>query len=126
MVKITCATKLKDIKGKETTESVGDLLSQVMWGSRENQARSYVLATKFANATEVELKAEDVVFIKKTMQTLQVAAGGMGQILELMGENMPTEQLILFWGTKTKKMKTTKKEKKEEVKEKKVAKKGKK
>lgn len=86
MVKVNTQTFLQDMKGVDTTVSVGQFLSEVLWNSRDNQARSYVLAKKFATEPEVEIKAEDVVFISKVMTSLGARAGEAGQVLEILGE----------------------------------------
>lgn len=86
MVTVKCDTFLKDLKGKDTTNTIGAFLSECLWNSRENQARAFMLATKFADdkTPEVELKAEDVVFIKKVITTLGARAGEAGQVLILL------------------------------------------
>lgn len=83
-VKVVTSEKLRDIKGVETEMTVGTFLAEVLWNSRENQARSYILAKKFAIEPEVELKAEDVVFIQKVMTTLGARAGEAGQVSVLL------------------------------------------
>lgn len=89
MVKITCGETLKDLKGNETKGTVGEFLAQVLWNNRENHARSYSLATRFADdtRTEVELNAEDVVFIRKAVTSVGARAGEVGQILAILDES---------------------------------------
>lgn len=84
MITITCAKPLTDIKGNDTVATVGSFLSEVMWNARENQSRGFMLAKKFATEDTVELKAEDIVFIKKVINTLGARAGEAGQIFSLL------------------------------------------
>ncbi len=88
MVKVDCKQKLADKEGKPTEQTIGQVLSELMWVSRDNQARSYVLAKKFGSEDFVELKAEDVVFVSKTIATLGVQAGIAGQLLMVLGESV--------------------------------------
>lgn len=83
MVTIKTATKLTDIDGNETPTTVGIFLSEILWMSRENHQRSGDLSKKFRKDKEVELKAEDIEFIKKLMGTVGARAGEVSQVLEL-------------------------------------------
>lgn len=85
MVKITTGTKLKDIKGEKLDNiTIGSFLSEIMWNNRENQARSYTLAVKFATEKVVELKVDDIVFVRSAVIKLGAVAGLAGQIFELL------------------------------------------
>lgn len=84
MVKVQTGEKLRDIHGVETEMAVGSYLAELMWNCRKNPARAYILAKKFATEPEVELKAEDVVFIQETMNTLGARAGEAGQVHVLL------------------------------------------
>lgn len=84
MVKIKTATKLTDIKGVEVKDTIGSFLSECLWMSRKNQSLGYVLAKKFAIENEVNLKAEDIVYIKEVLAEVGAIAGYAGQIIDLM------------------------------------------
>lgn len=78
---------LKDLRGNEIKQEgksvkIGDVVCDYLAMNRENQARSYQLAKKFATDKEVELKAEDVVFIKETLAKSGLPALTVGQIEE--------------------------------------------
>ncbi len=91
MVKVDCAQKILDIDGKETPTTVGMFLSEIMWVSRENQARSGQLAKKFRQDVAVELLAEDADFIAKMIVMVGARAGEAAQVLELLGKG-PKEE----------------------------------
>ena len=86
MIRIDTTTKLLDIEGKETPQTVGMFLSEICWVARENPARAGLLSKKFREPGEVELKAEDAQFIKKTMNMVGARAGESAQVLALLGE----------------------------------------
>lgn len=93
MVKIKTNTVLKDFKGVplkqgEQELTVGDAISIALGGKSSNPTLGYILGKKFANDKEVELKAEDVVFVKKTLEESEVWLGiVVGQIIELLEGN---------------------------------------
>lgn len=90
-IKLDTQNKLLDAQGKETNNTVGRLLAEVLWNSRTNQARSHLLAKKLQVGGTVDLLAEDVVFVKKAMSDLGVRAGDYGQVVELLGETSKEE-----------------------------------
>jgi len=79
--------KIVDLKGlviKDGEKEVimGDMVANALSYSRENPARCYQLAKKFATEATVELKAEDVVFLKGVIEKSGLVALSAGQILE--------------------------------------------
>lgn len=94
-MKLNTKTVLLDFKGKPILESheegaqpirIGEFLSNILSFSHKNPARSYQLAKKLAQEKEVELKAEDVVFIKEVLndENLKIAALTAGQAIALL------------------------------------------
>lgn len=91
MIKINTKIELKNFKGdalKDSSNEVfttGNVLTNILSGSRENPYRSYILAKKFATDDEVELKSEDVLFLKKCIESnILFTALITGQIIELL------------------------------------------
>lgn len=87
MITFNTQKTLKDLRGNELKENdksikIGDVICDHLSMNRENQARSYQLAKKFATDEKVELKAEDVVFIKESLGKLGLTALVLGQIEE--------------------------------------------
>jgi hypothetical protein len=74
------------IKDGEKELLLGDILANALSYSKENPARCYQLAKKFATETTVELKAEDVVFLKGIVEKAGMVSLTAGQILEELGE----------------------------------------
>lgn len=75
MKKIKTNTKIFDVKGKpilnadgDADFTVGEMITNVLSGKTENPHRSYQLAKAFAEKKEVELKAEDIVFLKEEIE----------------------------------------------------------
>jgi len=88
-MKINTQTKLLDLKGKEIKDqqevlTVGIILSNTLSLSQKNPARCYLLAKKFATENEVDLKAEDVVFVKEILEESKMSALIAGQIIEIL------------------------------------------
>lgn len=90
MIKVKTAQVLKNFKGEnlksgEEDLTVGMAVSIVLGGQVSNPSLGWILGKKFATEEEVELKAEEVVFIKKELEvnknwTSLVA----GQLLEII------------------------------------------
>ncbi len=72
------------VKGAEI--AVGDVIANLLSGQGiDNPARAYQFAKKFANDELVDLKAEDVVYIKKQIEgNKNFSALVSGQLLELL------------------------------------------
>lgn len=70
------------IKDGEKELTMGDMVANVLSYSKENPARCYQLAKKFATEDEVDLKDEDVVFLKDIITKSGLVALSAGQILE--------------------------------------------
>lgn len=87
---------LVDMKGEplknESLEDVklGYVLSNIMGGKTDNPALAWILGKKFATQESVDLKAEEVVFVKQEVTKLATNAGSWlsgilgGQILEIL------------------------------------------
>lgn len=82
---------LKDLKGdnlKDSSEqdfTLGTVLSVILSGQVSNPTLGYVLAKKFATEDEVDLKAEDIVFIKKELEDNKMfTALVIGQVIEIL------------------------------------------
>lgn len=75
---------MKGVAIRESGEEVklGDITCNILSVSRENQARCFQLAKRFAVDSEVELKAEDIVFIKSVLEKSGMPALTVGQIIE--------------------------------------------
>lgn len=97
MKKIKTDTKILDIKGEAMGNAegtgdftVGEMISNVLSGKTDNPHRSYQLAKEFATKKVVELKAEDVVFLKgeveKNAKSQQWGYNSWiaGQVIELL------------------------------------------
>lgn len=90
MIKIKTNTVLKNFKGEELKNGehpldVGTVVSMVLGGKVSNPTLGFTLGKKFANDKEVELKAEDVVFVKKELESQEPwNAIVVGQIIELL------------------------------------------
>lgn len=82
---------LKDLQNKELVENetkitVGLLLSNILSNAQTpNPHRSYQLAKAFATEKEVELKAEDVVYLKDIISKY-TALGALytGQLIDIL------------------------------------------
>jgi len=95
MVTIKTNTVLKDFKGESIKNlgkeiTVGTIISDVLGGKVSNPTLGWNLGKKFACDKEVDLKAEDVVFIKRELeQNGQAKEYGytaliIGQVLEIL------------------------------------------
>lgn len=91
MTTIKTDTPLVNLQGEQLTENdtaitVGMVLSNILSGQVSNPARGYQLAKKFATEAEVELKAEDVVYVKEQVEKrtdfTALVTGQLIQILE--------------------------------------------
>lgn len=90
-MKILTKQILKNFKGESLKAdkedlTVGMVISQTLGGQVSNPTLGWVLGKKFATEEEVELKAEDIVFIKKELESqknwLAVVVGQVIEILE--------------------------------------------
>lgn len=81
---------LKDLQGNELKENdtkitAGLLISNILSGAQtSNPYRAYQLAKSFATEKEVELKAEDIVFLKEVISKHSLGALYTGQLIELL------------------------------------------
>lgn len=104
MKKIDTKQLLYTLKGEPLTEntknaageiekidiSIGLVISNVLSGSTKNPHRAYVLAKKFATDDSVDLKAEDVVFIKDAIENSGLTSLVTGQVIDILdGEEKP-------------------------------------
>ncbi len=92
MLKINTKEDLKSFKGDvlkngENNLSIGEALAVVLSGKTSNPTLAWILGKKFACDDEVELKAEEVVFLKKELKdNNNWTSLVLGQILEILGE----------------------------------------
>ena len=92
MIKINTKDVLKDYKGKPLVHegeeaTVGSVMASILSGQTSNPARAYQMGFKFATEKEVELKAEDIVWLKKELESSKgYASIAVGQIIEMLGE----------------------------------------
>jgi hypothetical protein len=74
---------LKDNEGTEFT--VGGVLTNVLLSTQDNPARAYLLAKTLFAEKDVELKAEDIVYLKKLIEgNKSFTALISGQLLEII------------------------------------------
>lgn len=75
----------ENLKSGEKDLTVGIAVSSILGGKVSNPTLGWVLGKKFACDKEVELKAEDVVFIKKEIEASDTwLAIVSGQLIELL------------------------------------------
>lgn len=84
MIKVDLNTKIKDINGVEQTQTIKDILTDILWNSRMNQGRASTIIKTMSKSDSIDFKAEDVDFIKKVMTDLNVRTGEFSQIIELL------------------------------------------
>lgn len=90
MIKVKTRELLKDfdgtiLKNGEKDLTIGMAVSLVMGGDVSNSTLGWILGKKFACDKEVDLLAEEVVFVKKEMDATKVwNAVVRGQVLEML------------------------------------------
>lgn len=90
MITIKTTQALKDFKGEDLKQgdeslTVGFVMSTILGGKVSNPTLGWVLGKKFATDKEVELKAEDVVFLKKELNDTQTwTALVTGQLIDIL------------------------------------------
>ena len=76
------------LKNGEEVLTTGLVISTVLGGRVSNPTLGWQLGKKFATDTEVELKAEDVVFIKKELENNALNDGFgaivIGQVIDIL------------------------------------------
>lgn len=90
---------LKDFEGKEVKDkgeivTAGRVIANIIGGQSTNPTLSWVLGKKFSTEKTVELKAEDIVWLKEQINNLAqvpVERGGLsgmvaGQLIALLEE----------------------------------------
>lgn len=80
---------LKDFEGKVIKENgkeitIGFLLSNILSSTNSNPHRAYQLAKAIATEKTVELKAEDIVYIKEVLSKSPLGALYIGQAIEIL------------------------------------------
>lgn len=76
---------VKSMEGTPLGETFGQVISGILATTKSaDPLRNWSLGTKIANATEVELSASDVSFIKELAKTSTYAPFAVGQIIELL------------------------------------------
>ena len=75
--------KEEEMKEGDEVATMGEVIANVLWGQGiDNPARAYLFAKKLTTNDEVELKAEDVVYIKTQLEKNKyLPAGIIGQII---------------------------------------------
>lgn len=92
MKKVSTKIVLKDFKGEslkngEKDLTIGDVVSTVLAGKSSNPTLAWSLGKKFATENEIDLKAEDIVFLKKEVEASEAwFAIVQGQVLEILSE----------------------------------------
>jgi len=95
MTTIDTKKKLVNFKGDELIAEdkgpvfLGVILANVCAGAKSNPTLGWVLGKKFATEDSVDIKAEEVVFLKKEInEAVKVWMSGLmcGQILEILDE----------------------------------------
>lgn len=78
--------KGEPLKSDNEEVTVGVVVSNVLSGKVDNPHRGYIFAKKFATEDTVDLKAEDVVYIKKELEKPTAGITGLvsGQIIEIL------------------------------------------
>ena len=92
MTKINTKQQLVSFKGEPILEAeskkvitVGEVLANIMAGSVSNPALGWSLGKKFATQDSVDLKAEEVVFLKKAIEENKILTALVsGQLLEII------------------------------------------
>lgn len=93
-MKLITSTTLKDLKGNEIKQksdenseakplTVGEVISNVLLICKEEKYKAWLLAKKMLEE-EVELKSEDVTYIKKQLETSDYLPVAIGQIIEIL------------------------------------------
>jgi hypothetical protein len=80
---------LKDLKGEEIKEgeiaiTIGLIITNTLSGQTTNPHEAYKLAKKISENDSVDLKAEDVVFIKEQLKASKMPALYIGQVMEIL------------------------------------------
>ncbi len=95
MLKVNCKQAIVDFKGVELKLgedilTVGQVISTVLGGQVSNPNLGWILGKKFATEDSVDLKAEEVVFVKKEISDSKHWMGLVqGQVLELLDGGTP-------------------------------------
>lgn len=91
MKTIKTNTVLKSFKGEPLKNgneevTIGMVVSTILGGKVSNPTLGWVLGKKFATEKEVDLKAEEVVFLKKEIESENhsYTALATGQIIEIL------------------------------------------
>lgn len=96
MIKIETNIVLTNFKGEPLTEkdgsniNIGVFIADILAFHTENPSRCWQLGKKFSTEKEVELKAEDIVFIKGAIERASTGekafknAMACGQVLEIL------------------------------------------
>lgn len=76
-----------DLKGKSVKDNLklGDMIANILAVANSNPSLAWQLGKKFATQEEVDLKAEDIVYIKEQIEAnKEVFAFVKGQIIEIL------------------------------------------
>lgn len=80
---------LTNFEGEEVVEggtqiTVGLVLTNTLAGHNSNPHRAYQLGRKIATNDEVELLAEDVVYLKESLASSRLGAIIIGQVIDIL------------------------------------------
>lgn len=89
MKKIKTGHKLVSLHGEQLKEgerdvTVGLVVTAVLSAQASDPHRAYQLAKLFATEDTVDLKAEDIVFLKQHLMTSKLGPVYTGQVIELL------------------------------------------
>lgn len=90
MLSLKTKTVLHSFEGKELIEgetkiTIGLLLTNILSNATQNPHRAYILGREIATNDTVELKAEDVVFLKEVVSAYKnLGALYTGQIISIL------------------------------------------
>lgn len=74
----------EEIAEGDTKVTVGLIITNALSQQTTNPHRAYQLAKQIATNKKVELKAEDIVFIKEMLLQSQLVALYIGQVIEIL------------------------------------------
>lgn len=83
------------LKVEDKEQTLGKVLSTLLAEDRTNPTLGWILGKKFATEPSVDLKAEEVVYIKEALKKLEINALYGGQIIDILdgadNKDTPTE-----------------------------------
>lgn len=87
--------KQEVLKNGENNLTIGEALANILSGKTSNPTLAWVLGKKFATDKEVDLKAEEIVFLKKELESNETYYSVVtGQIIEILETNEKKDATI--------------------------------